>query len=110
MTRAGVVARSMARLSAGAVFVCWIAPAAAQTVTVVIDGTLDAPARYGLSKMEDALRAKGLTVKEGASAPAGNSLVVLAGLRTAKGAATAAVMAANGPLPEGAEALTIRRS
>ena len=110
MTRAGVVARSMARLSAGAVFVCWIAPAAAQTVTVIIDGTLDAPARYGLGKMEDALRAKGLAVTEGASAPGGNSLLVLAGVRSPTGAATAAVVAAGGPLPEGADALTVRRS
>jgi hypothetical protein len=99
-----------ARFAAGAILVCCVQPANAQTVTVVVDGTLAAPARHGLGKMEDALRAKGLTVTESAGAPAGSALVVLAGVRSADGAATAAVSAVNGPLPEGSEALTIRRS
>jgi hypothetical protein len=57
-----VAVRSMTRFTAGAVFLCWVGSAAAQTVAVVTDGTPDAPARYGLAKLEDALRARGFTV------------------------------------------------
>jgi hypothetical protein len=74
----------VARLTAGAILVCCVQPANAQAVTVVVDGTLAAPARHGLGKMEDALRAKGLTVTESAAAPAGSALVVLAGVRSAE--------------------------
>jgi len=103
------VVRIVSRCAATAVFALWAVSAAAQTVVIVTDGPLDGPARHGLATLEQALRTKGVTVVQGRDDAAPGAVVVLAGVRSATGAATAALMAAKAPLPEGAEALTIRR-
>ena len=74
--------------------ILWILAAAAtgaQRVAVVADGQLAAPARYGLSKLQDSLRAKGFAV-------------------TGPGAGADYVIVANLGAPGGREALAIRHS
>ena len=105
-----VATRLLVRVTAGVVFMLWTASAAAQTVAILTDATPDGPVRYGLTKIEEALRAKGFSVQQGRDAVKASAFVVLAGIRSANGAATAALTAANAPLPQGAEALTIRRN
>ncbi|MEO8594975.1 MAG: hypothetical protein ABI759_16770 [Candidatus Solibacter sp.] len=77
-------------------------------VTVITDSGLDATARHGIGKLTEALRAKGITVAEGAGETQAADVVVLAGLAGARGAAAAALSGASAPVPSGAEALTIR--
>lgn len=67
-------------------------------VAILPDGALPAPARYGLAKLESALKIKGIEVAAG---PA--DLYVLAGLRSAGACKTAPAAAA-------AEALSIRKT
>src|ERR1039458_10007912 len=55
------------RFAALACLALWRALAARQ-VAIVVDGPLDPPARYGIGRLEDALRAKGLTAVESRSA------------------------------------------
>jgi hypothetical protein len=103
------VVRIVSRCAATAVFVSWALSAAAQTVAIVTDGPLEGPARHGLVKLEEALRTRGVTVGQGRDPAAPGAFVVLAGVRSTNGAATAALGALRAPLPERAEALTIRR-
>jgi hypothetical protein len=77
-------------------------------VTVVADSTLDAPARYGIQKLEGALRDKGIAVNEGGKSLGDSDLTILAGLGTGPGAAADALAEIKSPPPSGAEALTIR--
>ena len=83
------------------------ASAAGQRLTLITDKELAAPARHGLSKLEDALRAKGLTVERTTSTakPAGE-FVVLAGLSRGGGPAPRQLQSP----PSGAEALVVKRT
>jgi hypothetical protein len=77
-------------------------------VAVVADAALDQRARYGIRKLEAALRAKGVAVSEGESQIGGSDLVLLAGLGTGRGAAAAALAGMKAPVPTGTEALIVR--
>jgi hypothetical protein len=81
---------------------------AVRRVTVIPDSKLDAPALYGIRKLEESLRAKGIAVAEGSARLDGSDFVILAGLGTSKGPAAAALGQSKVPAPSGAEALTIR--
>ncbi len=76
---------------------------------MIADATLDAPARHGIGKLEEALRAKGLLVSEGSGQLNGSDFVIVAGLAAGRGPAADLVSQTKGPVPSGAEALTIRR-
>ena len=87
------------------------APAAAikvHKVAVILDPTLDAPARHGVTKLEEALRAKGITVAEGAGEVGGSDFAVVAGVMAARGPAAVAIGEMKATVPGGAEALTMR--
>src|ERR1035441_299337 len=91
----------MRRLVPMAALLLLILPAmAARQVALVIEGELAPPARHGLAKLQDALRAKGYEI---AADAAQADYVILAGT----GASAAAQLGA--PVPAGREALTIWR-
>ena len=75
-------------------------------IAVVVRGELSGPAQYGLDRLQEALRAKGLTVVQ---EPAPSDSVILAGLATAPEIA-AALRRANSRLPTGPESIAIARS
>ena len=77
-------------------------------VTLIADAGLDEPARYGIQKLEAALRAKNVAVSEGEDQVSGSDVVLLVGLGTGRGAAAAVLAGMKVPVPSGAEALTIR--
>ena len=83
-------------------------PSAIKRITVITDAALGEPGRFGVRKLEEALRTKGLTVVEGDSQAAAVDFVLLAGLGTGNGAAATALAAAKAPVPGGAAALTVR--
>jgi hypothetical protein len=70
-------------------------------VAVIVDHPLDPPARHGLTVLEQALQAKGLSSAEQSSPqlPADAAFVVIAGLRCP-----------NISIPQGREALAVRRT
>ncbi len=78
-------------------------------VTVIADATMDAPAWHGIRKLEAALRAKGVSVAKGGGQVNGSDFVVLAGLAAGRGPAAIALGQMKAPVPDGAEALTIRK-
>src|SRR5437660_1608082 len=75
--------------------------AAAQRVTVIVPGEISPPAHHGLSRLTEALRAKGITLVE---SPAQADYVILAGT-----AGASALRSWKAPLPDAAESLTIWR-
>ncbi len=77
-------------------------------VVVITDAALGQPARHGVQKLEEALRAKEVEVSEGESQLSGADLVLLVGLGDGRGAAAAALAEMKAPSPRGAEALTVR--
>ncbi len=88
---------------------CLAAPAATRVV-LLVDGQLDPPAEYGLRTLVESLRAKGASVERGANIPASSAdFIVLAG-RSSAARVAGALKAARIPLPEGPQALVIRRS
>ncbi len=80
-------------------------------VSVLTDGKLGPAALHGIEKLTAALRAKGLPCQKAASLDdaRGKSLIV-AGLAGGDGPAARLLKAANHPLPQGPEALCIRRT
>lgn len=76
-------------------------------VNVIADPTLDAPARYGVHKLVDALRAKGLQVTEDATSKRGD-LTILAGISSNGGPAFKALKQAGANQPIGRQALAVR--
>ena len=76
-------------------------------VAMISDSALDAPARYGIGKLVDALRAKGILVNDNREQLSGSDLVILAGLGAGPGAAASALAESKTPPPTGLEALTI---
>jgi hypothetical protein len=79
--------------------------AQARNVVVRTDGTLPRPAAYGIEKLADSLRARGHSV--GATEP--GSVALLAGLSSG-GAAADALRSLKAELPQGPDALVIRRT
>jgi hypothetical protein len=99
-----IASMSLAAAPAGAA-----APVGAiRKVAVVTDASLDAPARYGMRKFEEALRAKGVAVAEGGDAVADADGVVVAGLAGGGGPAAGALAQEKLAPPTGPEALTVR--
>src|SRR5664279_4650079 len=74
---------------------------AARRVAVVTEGELAPPARHGLAKLREALRAKGFELADSAAQA---DYVILAGI-----GASAALQHWNAPMPVGREAVTIWR-
>ena len=79
--------------------------APAPRVTVIADPDMGRPAVYGVEKLKQALEARGFSVS-GSNAP--GDFVVLAGVRSPKGAAARALRGLKVALPEGPESLTVR--
>ncbi len=92
------VAAQVSSVSAGSI----------RKVAVVADAALDEPGRYGIRKLEAALRAKNIAVAEGEDQVSGADAVLLMGLGTGQGAAAMALAELKVPAPSGAEALTLR--
>jgi hypothetical protein len=87
------------------------APAPSGTVkkiAVISDAALSEPGRYGVRRLQEALRDKGVAVSEGEDQVSGSDVVLLMGLGTGRGAAATALAAMKVPAPGGAEALTVR--
>src|SRR6185437_13687536 len=84
-------------------------PASVHTVGIVTDQDLDAASKYGIGKLTAALRAKGITVTEGAGAIAKDDVVIVAGLSSGRGAALSGLDGMRVAPPVGNEALTIRK-
>ena len=82
--------------------------AGVRTISVITESTMGAPARYGITKLEEALRAKGVNVTEGRGALAGSDFAIVAGLGTGSGAAAYVLQQIKTRPPVGAESLTIR--
>jgi hypothetical protein len=95
---------------------CAIAPAQAPAaaadatgmhhVVVIADLAGSAPARHGIVKLEQALRARGVQVSEGAVELAHADAVILAGISGGSGPAISAL--GNVPPPSGPESLVVR--
>ena len=82
--------------------------ATVKSVAVIADSGLGEPGRYGIQKLETALRAKGITVSEGQDRTSQSDFILLAGLGAGNEAAAAALAEMKVPAPSGSEALTIR--
>ncbi len=82
----------------------------AARVVLLTSGRLDAPAEYGLEKLRESLRANGLSVERATDDAIGEAdFVVLAG--PASDSRIARTLAAiRAPLPQGPQALVIRRT
>ena len=76
-------------------------------VAVVTDAALDPPAKHGIDKLEQALRAKGIAVSEDAAELNASDFVILAGLSGSGGSAASALSKMKADVPSGAEALSI---
>ena len=84
---------------------------AGRRVGMVVDAGVEGCAEYGLASLEDALRKQDLSVqrlKQAASASA--DFLIVAGLTSKPGPAAQILKEMNAPLPEGPEALVIRRT
>jgi len=81
---------------------------AIKEVAVIADAGMDEPARYGVRKLEEALRARGVMVSEGEGRLGECDLVLVMGLGEGPGAAAAALAEMKAPAPSGAEALAVR--
>ena len=77
---------------------------------VIADHALAEPARYGVQRLEAALRGRGVSVSDGEGQVSGADIVLLIGLGVGRGAAATALAELKVPAPSGAEALTIRTS
>jgi hypothetical protein len=81
---------------------------AVKKVAVIAETTLGGPARYGLGKLEDALRAKNIEVAEGEGRLSESDLILLVGLGHGRSAVAAALDEMKVPALGGAEALSVR--
>ena len=80
-------------------------------VGIVADAGLGKPAEYGLTAIEESLRKRDLSVQrlEQIASPQADFLII-AGLTSPQGAAVRELKVLNVPLPEGPEALVVRRT
>ena len=97
-----------------AVLMCGIhcrAVAEAPVVSVVADSRLGPPAAHGLEKLLRALHDNGIACEQAASVDkAGGRFLVFAGLAAGDGPAARLLKSEKVPLPEGPEALVIRKT
>jgi hypothetical protein len=84
-------------------------PTSVRKVTVIVDSTFDAIAKHGIAKLEAALRAKGVAVSESTGQPGSADVVVVAGVTGSDGPAARTLAQLHAPVPQGAEALTVRK-
>jgi hypothetical protein len=77
-------------------------------VAIVADQTRDAPSRYGVRKLEEALRSRAIEVSESADAIDTDDCVLLAGLVGSHGPAADILTKMKVPLPGEPESLAIR--
>jgi hypothetical protein len=78
---------------------------------IVIDSLPGRSAEYGLATLEEALRKQGLSVQRLESiAQAQTDVLILAGLASNQGTVPRMLKVLNAPLPEGPEALAVRRT
>src|ERR1700720_695832 len=91
----------MQKLLLTLLFLCSLRIYASGRVVIVVDRSLDPPARHGLTVLEQALKAKGFSIAEQSSprTPADAAFVVLAGLNCPSVS-----------VPQSKEALAIRRT
>jgi hypothetical protein len=83
-------------------------PATVRTVALVTSPALTGPALHGLTKLREALAARGLQVSSDMAQVSRADVVVLAGLSTDRGSAATLLASMNEGLPSGSEALAIR--
>jgi hypothetical protein len=83
-------------------------PAPIKQVTVITDASLAGSARYGIRKLEAALRDKGIVIAEGESQVGGSDVDLLAGLGNGRGAAASALAQLNVSRPNGHESFSVR--
>ncbi len=80
-------------------------------IGLVVDASLDRPAEHGLSELEKALHKQGLSVQRVTQAAATEpDVLILAGVASGDGPAARTLRELNCPMPEGPEALVIRRT
>ncbi len=80
-------------------------------VGIVIDALPDRPAEYGLTVLEESLRKRDLSVQRlEQAATAGTDFLIFAGLSSNQGTAARMLKALDAPLPQGPEALVVRRT
>src|ERR1039457_3197876 len=92
----------MRRLAPIAAIILLALPAmAARQIALITEGELAPAARYGLAKLQEALRAKGFDI---AASAVQADYVILAGIGP-----SATLQEWKAPVPAGREALTIRR-
>ena len=104
--------RKWIHLMIGCIPIALACPAAPAAIRVVLlaDSRLDAPADYGLEKLRVSLAAKGIPVERATNLSAsGADFVVLAG-QSSSARVAGALKAAKASLPQGAQALAIRRA
>jgi hypothetical protein len=82
--------------------------ASIKKVAVIVDAMLGEPARLGVLKLEDALRARDVVVAEGEDGLSESDLLLLVGLGDGRGAAATALAEMKVPAPSGTESLTVR--
>ncbi len=87
-----------------------VAAVVVHKVAVIVDPTVDPPSRHGISKLEETLRSKGITVTESTAQAGGADIVLVAGLAGGGGAAAKTLVQMHAPVPAGAESLTVRRT
>jgi hypothetical protein len=97
--------RSAAAAAVGALLFVTLPAWAERQVALISEGEITAPAKHGLMKLEQALRAKGIGV---ASSAGKADYVIVAGLSRANGVASA-LAEWKAPVPAAAEALTVWR-
>jgi len=90
---------------------CGPASGAADRVGILADASLGRPAAYGLGKLEETFVERGYTVERLMQIDSPSTdLLILAGLAHSDGVAADMLKTLNVPLPEGPEALVIRRT
>ncbi len=115
--RIRIAARWLARLAAVAVAAIVLrggvleAAAEEPIVSLITDTSLSPAASHGIEKLSAALRAKGLACQKAASLDdAQGKFVIVAGLAAGDGPASRLLKEGSHPVPEGPEALVIRRT
>jgi hypothetical protein len=111
MTRS-VLAGSVLTICALASFaLCGTSLGVGNRVGIVVDARLDGCAEHGLVSLEEALRKQDLAVQWLTQvAPARTDFLIFAGLTSGRGPAAHMLKVLNAPLPEGPDALVVRRT
>lgn len=80
-------------------------------VGIVIDASFDRPAEYGIATLEESLRQRGFSVQRPErAAAAATDFLIFAGLSSGQGTTAPMLKELNVPLPQGPEALVVRRT